>query len=168
MWRKKSSFVCCFFLLQDSTFNVFELETKTIIVECLIYVVVVLCCSVFLSVLFVDLCVMSDAKNYNLMNCWSYLGVGKRHTASDLCLNRVLSLVCSRIVRNKANDRARSTSPTDQGDSPRVGGEAPGSQNSPAPAGDLHRPGHNISDIIKTPSGKRARSGHSDGKSQAL
>ncbi|XP_076448255.1 uncharacterized protein LOC143284969 isoform X2 [Babylonia areolata] len=84
-----------------------------------------------------------------------------RLLTENICSNENVPSVSSinRIVRNKANDRARSTSPRDQGDSPHVGGGVEGvpvSQSSPSPAVDLQRPaGHNISDIIKTPSGKR-------------
>ncbi|KAL8564982.1 hypothetical protein ACOMHN_003358 [Nucella lapillus] len=95
-----------------------------------------------------------------------------RLLSENVCSSENVPSVSSinRIVRNKANDRARSTSPRDPGDSPH--GEVPVSQSSSPPPGDLQRPGHTISDIIKTPSGKRrseevpngAREGETDNR----
>lgn len=71
---------------------------------------------------------------------------------------------CFRIVRNRAADRARSTSPSSQA-SPTMGSDNPGmSQGPPSPNSDLgQRSGYSISDIIKPPNtGKRK--GESDSK----
>ncbi|XP_070184918.1 paired box protein Pax-8-like isoform X3 [Littorina saxatilis] len=86
-----------------------------------------------------------------------------RLLTENVCSNENVPSVSSinRIVRNKASDRTRSVSPRDPGDSPHAGGDAPVSQNSPAPsAGDMQRPsaGYTISDIIKAPSGRRRTS----------
>ena len=97
-----------------------------------------------------------------------YNFVGNVHAQPHVDHVRCCSCCClfvCRIVRNRANDRARSTSPRDHGDSPHMGGggEAPASQNSPAPSVDMQqRPSYAISDIIKTPSGKR-RSDQTEG-----
>ncbi|XP_025083857.1 paired box protein Pax-2a-like [Pomacea canaliculata] len=82
-----------------------------------------------------------------------------RLLAEGVCTQDNVPSVSSinRIVRNRAADRARSTSPNSQA-SPPMGVETPSmSQASPSPsASDIHRPGYSISDIIKPPStGKR-------------